>query len=358
LREKHTIAKTRKFLQRIHCLCALRHRNDANRDRTDKVNVRVFLAAYMIAFRPTHVFESMGTLEQRLFESSIPMLTAFHRIVEDVISTKSFQGATPDITATFQGLLYEYLKNFKTWKVPDEAKLTARITHALRALYDSEAHLPQDEGESRLALEFRTQIARLRSKLSQIAGANALAQFDGERTAGVAASGDIAYNALPGRLTNEQMAHELLLDPTFQLDDAGMCFADNSVHHRIRETFHKAFWASLDDDLKLTPPCFVRVLRVLAEIRDGIHDTTGCACISEIIDVPFIQSQLDLGVFDATSCRALAAAIFRAIREVQSPQRDTETRAMWAALDHDMCKTLEFLLKCVNFLRIDAANTR
>jgi hypothetical protein len=156
-------------------------------------------------------------------------------------------------------------------------------------------------------------------------------------------------------MTNEQMAHELLMDPTFQLDDAGGCYAENPVYHRIRETFHQAFWDSLDDDLKLTPPCFVRVLRVIAEIRDGIQETTGCGCINEIIDIDFIQSQLDLGVFDANS---LALSIVNVIKRAQTPIRAESTRVAWAALDGGVCKTLSFLLDCVNTMRIDAANAR
>ena len=34
----------------------------------------------------------------------------------------------------FQPALFDYLRRFKTWKVPDEAKLTCRIQHALIAL--------------------------------------------------------------------------------------------------------------------------------------------------------------------------------------------------------------------------------
>ena len=362
LREKTTIADTKKCLLRFNTLCARRHGNAA---APETVNVRVFLAAYMIAYRPSHVFESMGPLEQRLFESSIPLLTAFHRIAADVIATKSFQGAAADITAAFQGLLHDYLKDFKAWKIPDEAKLTVRIRHALTALYGAQAHLPQDEGETRLTIEFRTQIERLRGKLAQIAGADALAQFDAERASGDAAGGGAAggaggvYAALPGRMSNEQMAHELLMDPTFQLDDAGGCMAENPVHHRIRETFHQAFWDSLDGDLMLTPPCFTRILRVLAEIRDGIQDATGgCACIGTVIDVPFIEAQLAAGAFDATSCATLAASIVDVIKRLQSAERAAATQSEWAALDGGVCKTLEFLLGRVNTMRIDAANAR
>jgi len=215
--------------------------------------VRVFLAAFMIAYRPTHVFESMGVLEQSLYESALPLLTNFQRIVEGVAIVGSFQGVPVDLTCNFPSMLFEYLKRFKAWKVPDEAKLTCRIKHALIALYGAQEHLPPDEPEdSKLKLEFRAQITRLRSKLQQIAGEAALAEFDANRGganignrggANIGSGppgGGCAYAAIPGRLTNEQLAHELLHDPTFQLDEAGGCSAaENPVFHRIRESFHQ-----------------------------------------------------------------------------------------------------------------------
>ena len=223
--------------------------------------MRVFLAGFMIAYRPTHVFESMGALEHELLEATTPLLATFQKIVDCIRSSAghSFQDVPHELTKNFPTMLFEFLKRFKAWKVPDEAKLTCRIKHALIALYQAEEHLPPDEPEdSKLKIEFRTQIERLRNKLLQIAGADAVKLFDEQRKKGQIPSGSGgsgggegkggaggvggaggAYAALPGRMTNEQLAHELLLDPTFQLDESGGCSVENPVFHRIRESFHQ-----------------------------------------------------------------------------------------------------------------------
>ena len=60
LREKETIRIAKAMLQRVHLLCTLRHGSPPRALAPENVNVRVFLAGFMIAFRPTHVFESMG----------------------------------------------------------------------------------------------------------------------------------------------------------------------------------------------------------------------------------------------------------------------------------------------------------
>lgn len=340
----------------------------------------------MIAYRPSHVFESMGALEKALFDSSVPLLQTFEKIVKCICSKPNgcFSDVPAEFTELFPSMLFEFLRRFKAWKVPDEIKLTCRIKHALIALYQAQEHLPPEEpDDSKLKIEFRTQIERLRSKLQQIAGVDAVAQFDEQRgTGNVQAivgegtnTGAGAYASLPGRMTNEQLAHELLLDPVFQLDDTGGCCVENPVYHRIRENFHKAFWDSLVDDLELTPRCYVRVLRVLREIRDGLRDLIGhreSESINETIDIEHIEHQVSENAITWPGCKSLIAAIVGIIRRGQAPKRDGETQQKWVEVGRLMlaadsqsedqprvlCGALEFLLDRVNAMRIDAANSR
>lgn len=382
LREKNIIAVSKACLQRIHCLCIRRHGTPCRSLTPEIVNVRVFLAAFMIAYRPTHVFESMGELEQSLLESAGPLIEALEGICGS-LRGQGFASVPSTLTVGFTPMLFEFLKRFKAWKIPDEAKLITRIKHALLALYQAEALLGEDSAN--LRVEFTTQIERLRSKLAQIAGPDALAQFDAQRLSGTdgcsgsgggGGGGDDeggAYAALPGRMTNEQLAHELLIDPTFQLNEDGGCSAENPVFHRIRESFHTAFWDSLVSDLELSRPCYVRVLRVLAEIRDGVNDLAGSrdnGGIAEVVDIDLIQQQADRGIYEWGSCMGLVSSILRVVQQVQAPKRDEETKAKWSSIHGDMqaatvadqprvfCRALEFLLDRVNAMRIDAANSR
>lgn len=384
LREQPIIKAAKAVLQRIHLQSTFRHGSPSRSIDAGNVNVRVFLAANMIAYRPSHVFESMGQLEQPLFESSVPLLNMFHGICNALLACKCFAQVPSTLTKEFPTALFEYLKRFKAWKVPDEAKLTCRIKHALVALYQAEQHLPPDEPEdSKLRVEFRAQIERLRGKLQQIAGPEALAKFDEDRLSGGPMSSGGggyhpdgsggaggAYAALPGRMTNEQLAHELLVDPRFRLDESGGCGLDNPVFQRIRESFHQAFWNSLVDDLKLATPCYVRVLRVLTEIRDGLADLAGENSITEIIDIEFIKHRIDGGSFSFKDAVTLFTSIVAVMQRMQARFRDEETTAKWGELKAliatttadtaatVICKCLEFLLDRVNAMRIDAANAR
>ena len=127
------------------------------------------------------------------------------------------------------------------------------------------------------------------------------------------------------------------------------------------------------DDLRLATPCYVRVLRVLAEIRDGINDLTGsreAGALSEAVDLDFVKQQAEAGLYTWDSCLRMVGAVVSVVQRVQAPKRDDETKAMWAVVEAEMkgaadeayprafCKALEFLLNRVNAMRIDAANAR
>jgi hypothetical protein len=325
----------------------------------------------MIAIHPRNVFETMGELETAVLESAQRLLAIFERILN---SSEVLHRLPLDLTRSLPVALFEYLRHFRAWKVPDEARLVARIKHALRALLDAKKQLPADEPmDSQLNTEFRTQITRLRGKLQQIAGAAVLADFDREN--GLAAAAHIDSLAAQGRaaalsdrMTNEQLAHELLLDPAFQLTDRGTCCESDGAR-RVRESFHAAFWASLATDLRMS--CFVRVMRVLVEVRDGLVEVAPAsyaAQAAEVLDMDLIKQQVDAGLCTWENCQALVASVVALIRRAQSPKRDDETAKRWAALAQEaaeasdkpvvLCRGLEFLLDRVNAMRIDAANAR
>ena len=98
-------------------------------------NPRIFLAAYMIAYKPNSVFEVMDDLAKALFDASGPMLSVFEGILNE--------SRVKD--AAFEAMTAEYFTRFNAWRVPDTEKLLNRIKHALVALYAAEKHLPDNE---------------------------------------------------------------------------------------------------------------------------------------------------------------------------------------------------------------------
>ena len=226
--------------------------------------------------------------------------------------------------------------------------MKSRIQHALVALYGAEESLPPNEpGSSKLRLEFNTQIVRLRTKLTRIAGPACMQEFDRAHPRLLALSSpsskapspsaaapeaqpsqapqqpqlrESLRGPMPGRLSNEQLAHELALDRSFQLEDGGGCRSENPLLQQIRDRFHRAFWDSLVGDLCLETPCYARVLHVVADIRDGLHDLSVRASrpvdVQQVIDLDYIRRQAELGLYNWQDCLCLIATIFGVVQQV------------------------------------------
>lgn len=386
LRTKTSIQLTKSVLERVHRLCNIRHHYALTPGQPqERVNIRVFLASFMIAYRPDNVFESRGPLENTLLQSSREVVSRFENILRSIDSspTKAFNSISPDATRDFADVLRKYMNDFTAWKVPDEAKLVKRIKHALQALYQAKRQLPPNEpNDSKLSVEFHAQIHRLRFKLHQIAGAGALAELDTNIQALSLSDGDggvlevsntgISVRSVPtSRMSNEQLAHELRYNMAFQLDMNGTN-VESPQAGRVRASFHRAFWRSLEDDLR--SGIYVRVLSVLVEIRDGLISVCYASIavrVAEAVDVSFIKERVDAGAFSWADSVLLAEGIMVLIGLQNRPSRDAETRERWApikaAIDGasdseaqvvSFVSALEFFLDRVNACRIDAANAR
>lgn len=146
---------------------------------------------------------------------------------------------------------------FQEWKIVDEKKLAGRLRHALKGLEQAEKSLKDEDSESKMRKELVHQQKRLRAKLEQIAGVQEVEAHDQEQreaeaskmvvpaitAANVAKTNGLSLesgsagqsSAQPGQvggMTNEQLAHELLIDGDFRLDDkVGVC-NDRTVSHQ------------------------------------------------------------------------------------------------------------------------------
>ena len=108
-------------------------------------------------------------------------------------------------------------------------------------------------------------------------------------------------------------------------------------------------------------------------LRAGLRDVSGADVherIDQIINLSFVQDQINLGLFGWESCRRLIVAVVDLIKQVQGSSRVTQTQAQWVVVQSSMeqvtdsswpvvlSQALEFIHERVNVLRIDAANMR
>ena len=408
LRNKVVVKTAKACLERIHRICNLRNKvSSIPGQEQSRINVRVFLAIYMIAAHPDKVFESLSDPSvQPLRDAASRFLDQFEAICSAIRDhpRKAYNELPLDLTADFGANLAAYFRTFQAWKVPDELRLITRIKHALVALYQAHSQLPSHEpANSPLRREFSAQVARLLNKLQHIGGINALTAFMADNPvpdgivlpaadgATPAAAGILAAALLmgaasttaappsndplfhvtagfPSRMTNEDLAHALLIDSRFAIDDEGTM---TSQYQDVRNRFHRAFWDSVVSDLTLHPnPCFTRVMRVIEEVRSSLCELGGVWPME--IDTVQLQTRAEQRAMTWEDFVAVVRSILEAIRRAQSQARVDDTNARWAVvrgsleaaanLEADQprafCTALEFLLNRINILRIDTANAR
>jgi hypothetical protein len=174
LRLESTISLLKDCLDKIYRLATTKYIIDGLQrpTGTTKVNVRVFLAAYMIACFPAHVFESMGVLEQSLLQAARRLLEIFEAICL-ALQSNDLPGA---LLIQFPPALTEYLSRFSEWKKPDEAMLVGRIERALLAIVREQRKIGTTDSPE--ALELSAQAERLRAKLLQLGGTQAVGRFE------------------------------------------------------------------------------------------------------------------------------------------------------------------------------------
>ena len=178
-------------------------------------------------------------------------------------------------------------------------------------------------------------------------------------------------------MTNEQLAHEVLLDPTFRLPaghhaGGGRCSqmpALQSAHAALM----RGFWAGLEDDLRLEPPRYGRALRVLASLRDSMTAVAGAAqgaLLAELVDEDLLLQRADAGLAGWEEAVALLEALAAAIGSMRAERPSGAWEDDWEALRAAaraadcasrpglLCRMLEGLLRQASAVRAEAANAK
>lgn len=388
LRQREIVTAAKDILERVHSICdRVIPFEDRGRHQEASVNVRVFLASELITRYSDRVFESTTELVTDLKHSAVDARRTFFEICKQLRDGVRASDLPRDLLSQFPRHLFKYLAAFKAWKIPDQETLIPRIRNALVALYAAERHIPANEESPALQQEFTTQITRLRTKLHQIGGADALEEFDRTRDSLIeAASTTVPSTDVEPRpqtsstfgvefngchMTNERLAHELMLDPDFIITENGapVMASVDSPSSRIRKIFHASFWSNVEEELVANPTAYGRIQKVLHEVYLHARDTLPANPLSPIT------------VAKVTEEMQAPARFFSGLYEVMSrlraPMRMEETLAKWTPILGELndleanadttglatrasiiVKATRFLLDDVNRSRLDAANAR
>jgi hypothetical protein len=376
LRNEQVIALCTSILRVINRLVMSRNNNN-NPAVPVQINIRFILAAYMIVSRPQNVFETMGDSENRLAVSASAFTTNVESIVSLIQAEGHYNAIPQDLTTTFPEILNAYLTDFQAWKTPDLAKVHDRITNALRALYAAKHYCPESNLEP-----LDEQINRLRAKLIELGGQDSLDAFDADLLANplpplpvLPATVDAAQPMqIPSiisnrRMTNEQLAHELFLNESFQLS----AIQDDTIT-AVTQPLIDAFWTTLLNESKLQPePCYTNVYRVLDDFQSGICEILENGNdlkdeVQALINIESIKESRQM--FDNASRTELLDKIADIILRAQVQESVEETRVTWNIIQtaiqnassedqpDAICQALKFFTQTVNEMRVRAANAR
>ena len=105
------------------------------------------------------------------------------------------------------------------------------------------------------------------------------------------------------------------------------------MENEIKETYHKAFYDLLEEQINNEPVNIDWLCKLYSEIREKLCNlipkkTILKIEIEEVLDVDLFKQMIKHKVFDGPELLKLINFVFDCILRLQSPQRDTKTNEM------------------------------
>ncbi|NXJ88584.1 TCP11 protein, partial [Corythaixoides concolor] len=151
------------------------------------------------------------------------------------------------------------------------------------------------------------------------------------------------------------IAHEIVLNSDFKLQAAS--FSPKSLENRVKETLHKAFWDSLEEQLSANPSDYTQAIQLLQEIKETLlslllpqHNQLRSQ-IEEVLDMELIRQEAEHGALDI---RGLATYILGTMARLCAPIRDEEVRGLQSLADP--AQLLREIFRVLGLMKTDMLN--
>lgn len=156
-------------------------------------------------------------------------------------------------------------------------------------------------------------------------------------------------------VTNMALAHEIMVNQDFQVKPTEL--PEGSLEHMVKEIMHKAFWDSLEAELKQDPPSYEHAIKLLGEIKETLlsfllpgHGRL-CSRIKEVLDLPLIQQQAENGALDIGQ---LSQFIVEMMASMCAPCRDEDVRKLKQITE--IVPLLKAIFSVLDLMKVDMAN--
>ncbi|NXF50495.1 TCP11 protein, partial [Oceanites oceanicus] len=151
------------------------------------------------------------------------------------------------------------------------------------------------------------------------------------------------------------IAHQIVLDSDFKLQVAS--FSPKSLENQVKETLHKAFWDSLEEQLSASPPDYTRAIQLLQEIKEALlslllprHNQLRSQ-IEEVLDMELIRQEAEHGALDI---RGLTMYVLGTMARLCAPVRDEEVRGLQSLTDP--AQLLREIFRVLGLMKMDMLN--
>ncbi|KAK4809064.1 hypothetical protein QYF61_004000 [Mycteria americana] len=142
------------------------------------------------------------------------------------------------------------------------------------------------------------------------------------------------------------IVHEIALNSDFKLQAAS--FSPKSLENRVKETLHKAFWDSLEEQLSASPPDYTRAIQLLQEIKE--HNQLRSQ-IDEALDMELIRQEAEHGALDI---HGLTVYVLGTMARLCAPIRDEEVRGLQSLTDP--AQLLREIFRVLGLMKMDMLN--
>jgi|GEM_PF-3800589 len=315
LRRPDVISKSYKFILEIHKYAVFCH-SPLPVVHRETVNVRVVLAALLIVHHPNISFKTLNAAGEKLIASANVLISNMHQIA---IFTNSYNSSDfQDLSRNFVPLLYQYLDDFKEWKTTDEVKILEELASALVMCYRSRDACGMDHARRNL---LDTQISNYRSRIAAIGGQMALDRLDVRR--------EVMNVNLRPPMDKEQMAHELLLNPDFQIPETGFLYKGDDVeqqHAMIQDIYLYGMVADYQDN----PPVLDKLFRIVDFVKKGIVELSADQQLHQSVMELMDHCTITTNVVQRNwpECQLLVEKMLICINEI--PTSDIATKQLMA----------------------------
>ncbi|XP_028810868.1 T-complex protein 11-like protein 2 isoform X2 [Denticeps clupeoides] len=152
------------------------------------------------------------------------------------------------------------------------------------------------------------------------------------------------------------LAHEIIVNRDFRLDQPDP--PPNSLHKRVKEIVHKAFWDCLESELNEEPPEYEHAIRLLEEIRETLLSFLNPGAnrmrtqIMEVLDMDLIRQQADN---DAVDIQGLASYVINTMGKLCAPMRDDEVKKL-RETPGDIVSMFKEIFRVLDLMKMDLVN--